>query len=104
MTSYCMILDHLPRELDALGRAADVHQALVGGGLVGGGLLAGAEDCTPESETSEIAVDVQWRVATEAHFSVVCSKGLPLVQWIVAGIVQWISVAPLRGGRAGTVD
>ena len=65
----------------------------------------GAKDCTPEINTSEIIVDVQWHVPMdcqwhvqkEFHLSVVCSKGLSLVQWICTGVAQWISVACSHG-------
>ena len=61
-------------------------------------LSLGAEDRTPEINTSEIIVDfqlhvpmdVQWQFPTQRHLSAVCSKGMSLSQWIVAGIVQWI--------------
>ena len=58
----------------------------------------GAKYCTPEINTPETIVDVQWHFPmdvqwhfpTNCHISAVCSKGLSLVQWIVTGIVQWI--------------
>ena len=36
-----------------------------------------------------VPTDCQWHFPTEVHFSVVCSKGVSLVQRIFAGIVQW---------------
>ena len=51
----------------------------------------GANDCTPEIDTSEIVVgfqwrfpmDFQWHFPTKFHSSVALSKGLSLVQWIL---------------------
>ena len=51
----------------------------------------GAKYCTPEIDTSEIIVDVQWHLPTyfqwhlptQFHLSVLLSKGLSLVQWIM---------------------
>ena len=57
-----------------------------------------ANYCTPEINNSEIIVDVQWHFPINCqrcfpmdfHFSVVCSKGLSLPQWMFTGIVQWV--------------
>ena len=49
--------------------------------------------------TSEVIVDFQWHFPMDfsgvfssngIHLSVVCSKGLSLVQWILTGNVQWM--------------
>ena len=58
-------------------------------GSSGKGTRIGAKDCTPEIVTSEIIVDFQWHFQMEFHLSVVCSKGLTLLQWIITGSVQW---------------
>ena len=52
--------------------------------------LVGTKYCTPETDTSEIIVDVQWHFPMDAqlyfpttyHTSVVFSKGLSLSQWM----------------------
>ena len=67
--------------------------------------LRGKNDCTPETDTSEIVVDFHWRfpmdfqrhVPTGFHLSVVFDKGLPLAQWTLLELSNGCSVALSNG-------
>ena len=63
-------------------------------------LRLGAEDCTPQINTSEIIVDFQWHFPAEVHLPVVVSKGSSLVQWIVTRI-SWHADPDARRSEDG---
>ena len=64
--------------LEPVDELADAHPSVLG-----------TKDCTPEIDTSEVIVDVQYcptdvsGILTDLHLSVVCSKGLSLPQRIL---------------------